>query len=164
MTVCYFLRGLGPHYNGLSPLSVTHKMQLDDDMFFRRMEKHTYLSSSICLSPFLRLLTNVLLFRPFFFYWTRDCPQPALDPLAKKKINRSSFFLFFFRFPFLVWFATQAIRVKDFISRLWRPMTNLPKKIASPFSLASSYLYIAVGCVCTHTPCFLVERPRRGNI
>lgn len=152
LTVCYFLRGLGPHYNGLSLLSVTHKMQPKTICFSAGWKgKHISFQQHL-LKPFSSAPHKcLLLFRPFFFYWTRDCPQPALDPLAKKKINRSSFFSFFI-FASLFWCGLPHKRSESRI--LFRgyggPWQTCAQK-DSVAILSRQLLFIYCSRLCLHT-------------
>jgi hypothetical protein len=65
--VCYFLRGLGPHYNGLSPLSVTQKMQLETICFSAEWENIRISVQQHLLKPFSSAPHKCLVVSAVFF-------------------------------------------------------------------------------------------------
>jgi hypothetical protein len=124
-------------------------------MFFRRIKRKTYLSLSSLQQHLLKPFSSashkcLLLFRPFFFYWTRDCPQLALDPLAKKKINRSSFFSFFFSLPFFGVVCHTSDPSQGFYFEAMAAHDKLAQK-DSVAILSRQLLFIYCSRLCLHT-------------
>ena len=124
----------------LGCLSPSHKSQADGFAQSRKMSLSQY--KHLFKAFYFGLLSQFpCCFRPF--YWMRLPATCAPDPLAKRIPKHA-------QIPFLLPFFGAVCHTSDpnegfflilsFFEAMAGSMTNLLKKIASPFSLSSSYL------------------------